>query len=72
MAKAINEGYKSRNEPKSVLFVSIAEIVTRIQSGWQYRQSDFTEYDALKLLTEVDYLFIDDLGTESVMNNQKK
>ena len=37
MAKAINEGYKARNEPKSVLFVSIAEIVTRIQSGWQYR-----------------------------------
>lgn len=25
----------------------------------------------MKLLTEVDYLFIDDLGTESVMNNQK-
>lgn len=71
MAKAINEGYKSRNEPKSVLFVSITEIITRIQSGWQYRQSDFTEYDALKLLTEVDYLFIDDLGTESVMNSQK-
>ena len=38
MAKAINEGYKSRNEPKSVLFVSITEIITRIQSGWQYRQ----------------------------------
>lgn len=71
MAKAINEGYKSRNEPKSVLFVSITEIITRIQSGWQYRQSDFTEYDALKLLTEVDYLFIDDLGTESVMNSRK-
>ena len=71
MAKAINEGYKAKNEPKSVLFVSIAEIVTRIQSGWQYRQSDFTEYDALKLLTEVDYLFIDDLGTESVMNSRK-
>lgn len=71
MAKAINEGYKSRNDPKSVLFVSITEIITRIQSGWQYRQSDFTEYDALKLLTEVDYLFIDDLGTESVMNSQK-
>lgn len=72
MAKAINEGYKSRNEPKSVLFVSITEIITRIQSDWQYRQSDFTEYDALKLLTEVDYLFIDDLGTESVMNSQMK
>lgn len=71
MAKAINEGYKAKNEPKSVLFVSIAEIITRIQSGWQYKQSDFTEYDALKLLTEVDYLFIDDLGTESIMNSRK-
>lgn len=25
----------------------------------------------MKLLTEVDYLFIDDLGTESIMNSQK-
>ncbi len=41
------------------------------QSGWQYEQSDFTEYDALKLLTGVD-LFIDDLGTESVMNDRKR
>ena len=71
MAKTINEGYKAKSEPKSVLFVSIAEIITRIQSGWQYKQSDFTEYDALKLLTEVDYLFIDDLGTESIMNSRK-
>ena len=63
--------YSMASEPKSVLFVSIAEIITRIQSGWQYKQSDFTEYDALKLLTEVDYLFIDDLGTESIMNSRK-
>ena len=54
-----------------MLFVSISEIVTRIQSGWQYKNSDFTEHDAVKLLTEVDFLFIDDLGTESTMNSQK-
>ena len=71
MAIAINEGYKAKNEPKSVLFVSIAEIVTRIYSTWDYKHSDFTEYDALKLLTEVDFLFVDDLGTESVMNSRK-
>ena len=33
MAKAINEGYKAKNDPKSILFVSIAEIVTRSQAG---------------------------------------
>ena len=71
MARALNEGYKAKGEPKSVLFVSISEIVTRIQSGWQYKNSDFTEHDAVKLLTEVDFLFIDDLGTESTMNSQK-
>ena len=71
MARDLNEGYKAKGEPKSVLFVSISEIVTRIQSGWQYKNSDFTEHDAVKLLTEVDFLFIDDLGTESTMNSQK-
>ena len=72
LARAINEGYNSKEDAKRVLFVSIAEIVTRIQSGWQYKHSDFTEQDALKLLTSVDYLFIDDLGTESAMTSQKR
>jgi zinc finger protein len=71
MAKVINEGYKAKKDPQSVLFISIAEIVTRIQSGWQYKYSDFTEHDALKLLTEVDFLFVDDLGSESIMNSRK-
>lgn len=72
LARAINEGYHSKEESKRVLFVSIAEIVTRIQSGWQDKISDFTEDDAVKLLTSVDYLFIDDLGTESAMTSQKR
>lgn len=71
LARAINEGYKAKKDPQSVLFISIAEIVTRIQSGWQYKYSDFTEHDALKLLTEVDFLFVDDLGSESIMNSRK-
>ena len=32
MAKAINEGYKSRNEPKSVLFVRLSRAFSQVGS----------------------------------------
>lgn len=66
MAKAINEGYKAKNEPKSVLFVSLTEIIKRIKEGWNFgKGAKLTEYQAIELLKSVDYLIIDDLGAKN-------
>ena len=57
IAKAINEGYRAKNEPKSVLFISLTEIIKEIKEGWNYgRGAKLTEAEAVKLLTEADYL----------------
>lgn len=66
MAKAINEGYKAKGEPKSVLFVTLTEIIKQIKEGWSYgKQAKLTEFEAIRLLTSVDYLIIDDLGAKN-------
>lgn len=66
MAKAINEGYKAKGEPKSVLFISLTEIIKEIQEGWNYgRNAKLTAHDAKRLLTGVDYLILDDIGEMS-------
>lgn len=65
MAKYLNEQYRAKNEPKSVLFISFTDLVTKIQSGWQYQKTNFTQEYAVNLLTKVDYLFIDDLGAKN-------
>lgn len=66
MAKAINEGYRAKNEPKSVLFISLTEIIKEIKNGWSYgRHASLTEHEALNLMTSVDYLILDDLGAKN-------
>lgn len=66
MAKAINEGYRAKNEPKSVLFISLTEIIKEIKNGWNYgRNASLTEHEALNLMTSVDYLILDDLGAKN-------
>lgn len=72
IAKAINEGFKAKNEPKSVLFVTFTEIVNKIQDGWAYgRHAELTKHDAVKLLTRPDYLVIDDLGAKNAVIKPK-
>ncbi|MCY7179249.1 ATP-binding protein [Streptococcus gallolyticus] len=72
IAKAINEGYKAKNEPKSVLFISLTEIIKEIKEGWNYgRGARLTEAEAVKQLTEVDYLILDDLGAKNATLNPK-
>lgn len=72
IAKAINEGYRAKNEPKSVLFISLTEIIKEIKEGWNYgRGAKLTEAEAVKLLTEVDYLILDDLGAKNATLNPK-
>lgn len=72
IAKAINEGYRAKNEPKSVLFISLTEIIKEIKEGWNYgRGAKLTEAEAVKLLTEADYLILDDLGAKNATLNPK-
>lgn len=64
LAKFMNEQFKAYESPKSVLFVSLVSLFTKIKESFKadngYRQADMIE-----LLTRVDYLFLDDLGKES-------
>lgn len=63
IAKAINEGYKAKGEPKSVLFVNLAEILRRVRESFNAPTSLEGYYS--RMLKEVDYLVLDDLGIKS-------
>lgn len=66
MAKAINEHFKEIGKPKSVLFVSLTEIIKQIKNGWNYgKGANLTEFDAVEQLTNVDFLILDDLGAKN-------
>ncbi|MFU2164507.1 ATP-binding protein [Streptococcus pluranimalium] len=72
MAKAINEGYRKKRDPKSVLFVTLTEIIKQIKEGWNYgKAAKLTEFEAIRLLTGVDYLIIDDLGAKNAETRAK-
>nr|WP_105156594.1 ATP-binding protein [Streptococcus suis] len=72
MAKAINEGYKAKGEPKSVLFVNLTELIKKIKEGWNYGQdAKLTEFEAVELLKSVDYLILDDLGAKNAIIKPK-
>lgn len=72
MAKAINEGYRAKREPKSVLFVNLTELIKKIKEGWNYGQgAKLTEFEAVELLKSVDYLILDDLGAKNAIIKPK-
>ncbi|HFI0791651.1 TPA: ATP-binding protein [Streptococcus suis] len=72
MAKAINEHFKEIGKPKSVLFVSLTEIIKQIKNGWNYgKGANLTEFDAVKQLTSVDFLILDDLGAKNANTTAK-
>lgn len=68
IAKAINEGYKAKREPKSVLFVNLTEILRRVRESFNYNSQ---EGYYSRMLKEVDYLVLDDLGVKLNSNNSK-
>lgn len=63
IAKAINEGYKAKGEPKSVLFVNLTEILRRVRESFNSPTSLEGYYS--RMLKEADYLVLDDLGIKS-------
>ena len=72
MAKALNEGYKAKGEPKSVLFVNLTEIIKRIKEGWNYgKGATLTEFEAVERLKKVDFLILDDLGAKNTVVSPK-
>lgn len=68
IAKAINEGYKAKGEPKSVLFVNLTEILRRVRESFNYTSQ---EGYYSRMLKEADYLVLDDLGIKSDSANSK-
>lgn len=62
MLKAVNE---HSNPLKSCLFVSVNDLFRLIKDSISNKQSRFTEENMVRLLTEVDLLVLDDLGSES-------
>lgn len=72
IAKALNEGYKAKGEPKSVLFVNLTEIIKQIKEGWNYgKGASLTEFEAVERLKNADFLILDDLGAKNATVNPK-
>ncbi|WP_229100862.1 ATP-binding protein [Streptococcus parasanguinis] len=71
IAKVLNEKFKECKQPKSVLFISTSALFSKIEESFNNR-GDFTESYAVNLLSNVDFLFFDDLGKESSMSGNLK
>lgn len=72
MAKALNEGYKEKGEPKSVLIVNLTEIIKQIKEGWNYSKgASLTEFEAVERLKNADFLILDDLGAKNATVSPK-
>ncbi|HFI0694153.1 TPA: ATP-binding protein [Streptococcus suis] len=66
IAKALNEGYRAKGEPKSVLFVNLTEKIKQIKEGWNYgKGATLTEFELVDQLKNVDFLILDDLGSKN-------
>lgn len=61
LAKELNETYKDKGTPKSALFVNLTEILRRIRESFKF---DSKEGYYSRLLMDVDYLILDDLGVK--------
>ncbi|VTY17532.1 ATP-binding protein [Streptococcus anginosus] len=64
LAKWMNEQFKAYKNPKSVLFVSLITLFTKIKESFN-SDNGYSQAEMVELLSKVDYLFLDDLGKES-------
>lgn len=72
MGKALNEEFKLRDNPKSVLFISFSEIVKQIKEGWNFgKGAKITEQQAVEMMKNADYLILDDLGAKNAVVTAK-
>lgn len=56
---------ESGEQNRSCLFVSVDEMLMRIRNSFNDRESKYTENYFVDLLTDVDFLVLDDLGAET-------
>lgn len=56
---------ESGEQNRSCLFVSVDEMLLRIRNSFNDRESKYTENYFVNLLTDVDFLVLDDLGAET-------
>lgn len=68
IARKLNDDWKANGAPKSVIYTSVSRVFQKIQDGFNF-QDGVSREDMLKLLTSVDYLFLDDLGKESTFGS---
>lgn len=57
---------------RSCLFVSVEEMLLKIRDSFNNKESKFTEHYFIDLLSNVDYLVLDDLGAETGGTNSSK
>mgnify|MGYP002644061549 FL=1 len=69
MAKTLNETYKDKGNPKSVLFVNLTEILRKVRESFKFESKE-SYYS--RMLMEADYLFLDDLGVKLGNSGQSK
>ncbi|CAM2761341.1 phage DNA replication protein [Streptococcus acidominimus] len=69
IAKQINETFKSYNQARTVIFVSVAKLMQLLKDNFDKKDSKYSQERMTKLLTECDYLILDDLGKESTTGN---
>ncbi|MGU8088434.1 ATP-binding protein [Streptococcus suis] len=61
LAKELNEAYRAKGEPKSVLFINLTEILREIRESFKFTSK---EGYYSRMLKEVDYLILNDLGVK--------
>lgn len=61
LAKELNEAYRAKGEPKSILFINLTEILREIRESFKFASK---EGYYSRMLKEVDYLILDDLGVK--------
>lgn len=69
IAKKINEDFKSYNQKRTVIFVSVLKLMQLIKTSFEIKDSKYSEERMSKILTSCDYLILDDLGKESTTGN---
>lgn len=60
------------NKQRSCLFIDLDEMLSRVRDSFSNRESPYTEQYFIRLLSDVDYLVLDDLGAETGSTNSGK
>lgn len=60
------------DKQRSCLFIDLDEMLSRVRDSFSNRESKYTEQYFIRLLSEVDYLVLDDLGAETGSTNTEK